>query len=217
MIRDVDIREISDGKLYRSSDMVRADTGGCAGCSRCCREMPDTVILDPMDVFRLMRHTGSSFDGLLGTAVSLDVSDGLVLPHLGTRKDGACTFLNDAGRCSIHDERPGFCRLFPLGRYYQGDAFLYFLQVHECTQCKTKVKIKRWLEIDDLPRYEAFVRSWHRIVRRASALADSADESFSKQISLYLLEQFYRRGWDTAAAFYPQYDERAEAAEEAFR
>ena len=39
MKRQVDIREISDGKLYGAGDMVKADTGGCAGCSACCRGM----------------------------------------------------------------------------------------------------------------------------------------------------------------------------------
>ena len=27
--------EISDGKLYDIGDMVKADTGGCTGCSDC--------------------------------------------------------------------------------------------------------------------------------------------------------------------------------------
>ena len=217
MIREVDIREISDGKLYRSSDMVRADTGGCEGCSRCCREMPSTVLLDPLDVFRIMKRTGSSFDDLLGQSFSLEVEEGLVLPHLAAREDGVCVFLNEAGRCSIHEDRPGFCRLFPLGRYYQGDDFLYFIQVHECRHSKTKVRIRRWLEIEDLPRYEAYIRSWHALIRRAVALAESADDTFCRQISLYVLEQFYRRGWDPDADFYPQYEERAKAASEALR
>ncbi len=37
MLREVDIKEISDGRLYGVNDMVKADCGGCAGCSVCCR------------------------------------------------------------------------------------------------------------------------------------------------------------------------------------
>ena len=34
---------------------------------------------------------------------------------------GACGFLADDGRCSIHMLRPGICRLFPLARDYSDD------------------------------------------------------------------------------------------------
>ena len=33
MKRNVSLEEISDGKLYTSNDMVKADCGDCAGCS----------------------------------------------------------------------------------------------------------------------------------------------------------------------------------------
>ncbi len=219
MIRDVDIREISDGKLYRAADMVRADTGGCSGCSRCCREMRDTIILDPMDVYRISRKTGRSFDELAGTLLELTVQEGLILPVPAAREgDGACVFLNADDRCSIHDERPGFCRLFPLGRYYQGDDFLYFLQVHECTHPRTKIRVKRWLEIPDLASYEAYIRSWHALVRRAVAIAGpDADETLHRQICMYILELFYRKPYAADADFYLQFDERAQAAMETFR
>ena len=37
--------------------------------------------------------------------------------------ENAQKFLNEQGRCSIHDSRPGFCRLFPLGRFYENGGF----------------------------------------------------------------------------------------------
>ena len=33
MKRNIDIKEISDGKLYGPNDMVKADCRGCEGCS----------------------------------------------------------------------------------------------------------------------------------------------------------------------------------------
>ena len=39
MEREVSLEDISDGKLYGINDMVRADSGGCEGCSACCRGM----------------------------------------------------------------------------------------------------------------------------------------------------------------------------------
>ena len=39
MLREVDIKDISDGRLYSSGDMVKADCLGCKGCSKCCKEI----------------------------------------------------------------------------------------------------------------------------------------------------------------------------------
>lgn len=36
MEREIDMKEVSDGRLYGLRDMVKADCGGCAGCSQCC-------------------------------------------------------------------------------------------------------------------------------------------------------------------------------------
>ena len=53
MNRYIDLKEVSDGKLYTSNDLVKAGCGDCAGCSSCCETMADTIILDPMDLFWL--------------------------------------------------------------------------------------------------------------------------------------------------------------------
>ena len=57
MKRNVDINEISDGRLYSSGDMVKADCHDCKGCSACCRGMGNSIILDPMDIWRLHRES----------------------------------------------------------------------------------------------------------------------------------------------------------------
>uniref|UniRef100_UPI000AB7EA07 hypothetical protein n=1 Tax=Clostridium sp. NkU-1 TaxID=1095009 RepID=UPI000AB7EA07 len=37
MKREIDWKEISDGKLYGLNDMVKADCGDCKGCFACCQ------------------------------------------------------------------------------------------------------------------------------------------------------------------------------------
>ena len=144
MKRNVDLRNISDGRLYTSNDMVKADCQDCKGCSACCKGMGESIILDPMDVFRLQQGTGMKFQEMLENYVSLQVVDGIVLPHLKMNQEGeGCAFLNEEGRCSIHPFRPGICRLFPLGRVYDEEGFHYFLQIHECKKKdRTKIKVK---------------------------------------------------------------------------
>ena len=65
MKRDIDLKDISDGRLYSAGDMARTDCRGCQGCSACCRGMGDTVMLDPMDVWRLSTGTGMDFTALI--------------------------------------------------------------------------------------------------------------------------------------------------------
>ena len=208
MIRDVDIADISDGRFYTASDIVKADTMDCAGCSSCCRTMTDTIFLDPWDIFRMKKVTGMTFGELMEGRITLSVADGLITPVMAMREDGACGFLNEEDRCSIHPDRPGFCRLFPLGRYYEGGDFRYFLQVKECPKPKVKTRVSKWLGIEDLPLYEDYVRSWHAFRQQVMHLLEGTGEDLKKQVNLYILQLFYRRDWDTERSFYEQFEER---------
>ena len=104
--------------------MVKADCGGCNGCSRCCHGMGNSIILDPYDVYRMTTGMGKSMQELLAASVELNVVDGVILPNLKMQgAEEACAYLDGGGRCSIHPYRPGICRLFPLGRYYENGGF----------------------------------------------------------------------------------------------
>lgn len=122
MKRQVSLEEISDGKLYGKNDMVRADCRGCRNCSACCRGMGSSAILDPLDIYRLTVGLSFTFEELMTDKIELNVVDGVILPNLKmSADDEKCAFLDNNGRCSIHAQRPGICRLFPLGRYYEAD------------------------------------------------------------------------------------------------
>ena len=49
------LEEISDGKRYGLNDMVRAACNDCAGCSSCCEDMGESIILDPLDIYELIK------------------------------------------------------------------------------------------------------------------------------------------------------------------
>ena len=165
MLRYEDIKDISDGRLYEADDKALIGTNDCKGCSHCCEsDMGKSIVLTPYDVYMLTKGTEKSFDDLLvGFYVELSMIDGIVLPNL--KMDEGCSFLTN-GRCGIHGFRPGICRLFPLGRLYEGDTFKYFLQVNECVvSSRTPVVIRRWLGVEDLEQNTAFINKWHRLLR----------------------------------------------------
>lgn len=217
MRRAVDLAEISDGRLYRSNDLVKLDTGGCAGCSACCHEMEETIVLGPYDMWRLQSKRALTLDRLLDGHASLALIDGLVLPVLTMNGPfESCSFLDGNGRCSIHDARPGICRLFPLGRIYEGGDFRYFLQTKECGRGRAKIRIRKWMDTPDLPRYEQFVVSWHSFLEGLDHILEREDEALRKAASIYLLQAFYRVTWKGDEDFYVQYEQRMDAARKHF-
>jgi len=211
MKRNVTLAEISDGRLYGANDMVKADCHGCNGCSQCCHGMGSSIILDPYDGYRLAKGLQKELAELVGTALELNVVDGVILPNLRmTGEQEACFFLNEEGRCSIHPHRPGICRLFPLGRYYENGTFKYFLQTGECAQTlRSKVKVSKWIDTPDLAQNQQFVTTWHYLVNQVETLInDSEDDAFRKNLNMFLLNTFYLTPYDKERDFYEQFEER---------
>ncbi|XCP84160.1 YkgJ family cysteine cluster protein [Roseburia hominis] len=225
MKRQVDLKEISDGRLYGSNDLVKADCGDCAGCFACCCNMGQSIILDPLDVFRLTKGLNMSFEELLAGKVELHVVDGLILPNLKMQTEnargvaegpeeagGKCGFLSESGRCTIHAIRPGICRLFPLGRYYENGGFQYFLQVHECRkENRAKVKVKKWIDTPELKRYEKFVNDWHYFLMDMEERVKENPWEM-KAVSMEILKRFYLIPYEEGD-FYSQFEARLREAE----
>ena len=213
MRREVTLEEISDGRLYGANDMVKADCQDCKGCHDCCTGMGDSVVLDPLDVCRLSRGLDKSVDELLGGVLELGITDGNILPHLKmTGCDEHCVFLDGNGRCSIHSFRPGFCRLFPLGRYYEDGGFHYILQIHECPKTnRSKIKVRKWVDTPDFKNYEKFVCDWHYFLFDVQeVLYNAEDEGLIRNLNLYVVNQFYRKPYDENRDFYEQFYKRLE-------
>lgn len=215
MKRNVALHEISDGKLYGANDMVKANCNGCKGCYDCCQGMGNSIILDPFDINRLSTALKKPFEALMAEHIELSVVDGIILPNLkmvGTKE--RCSFLNEEGRCSIHAHRPGVCRLFPLGRYYENNSFHYFLQVHECSMPnKTKVKVSKWIDVNHLKDYEAYVKDWHYFLNAVEdKIKECKDDTWIKNINMYLLHVFFMKNYDPNQDFYSQFYERLREA-----
>ncbi|MBQ8803573.1 MAG: YkgJ family cysteine cluster protein [Tyzzerella sp.] len=214
MKRDIDINEISDGKLYSANDLVKADCNDCKGCFDCCKGMGESIILDPYDVYRLTTGLGVPFEMFLADKLALNMFDGIILPHLNmSGTDEACAFLNAEGRCSIHEFRPSICRLFPLGRIYDEDGFQYFLQVNECSnKNRTKVKVKKWIDTPELKKNDKFILDWHDFVNDVQARVNSnLDEELIKKINMFILQHFFIERYN-AEEFYSQFEERLKKA-----
>ena len=209
MKRAISLEEISDGKLYQLNDLVKVGCNDCEGCSAW--GMGNSIVLDPLDIYRLTRHLNCTFQELLNSKVELHVVDGQILPNLKMVEGmDQCVFLDTEGRCSIHAHRPGFCRIFPLGRYYENDSFQYILQVHECPkENKTKMKVRKWIDTPDLAQNQKFVNDWHYFLKQIQEwIQTSKDETAVRTMNLYVLQKFYILPYDSNIDFYEQFYER---------
>ncbi|MBE5978564.1 MAG: YkgJ family cysteine cluster protein [Paenibacillaceae bacterium] len=214
MKREIDIKEISDGKLYDLNDMVKADCKDCEGCSACCRGMGNSIVLDPLDVFRLTKGLNCTFEALIQNQAELNVVDGIVLPSIRMGQEGeACGFLDPQGRCSIHSFRPGICRLFPLGRIYTEEGIRYFLQIYECAKKnRTKVKVRSFMDNPDGKRYDKFIADWHDFLKKAeNEMEKQNDPNFTRELSMNVLKMFYLTPYEKEQDFYDQFGKRLEA------
>ena len=217
MKRQVSLEEISDGRLYGLNDMVRADCQDCQGCSACCHGMGSSIILDPYDIFRMTLGLDCAAAQLLQEEkLELNVVGGMILPNLKLQGEKeACVFLNREGRCSIHAFRPGICRLFPLGRYYENHSFRYFLQIHECKKKdRTKVKVARWIDTPGPLRYDRYICDWHYFLEDAAERLQGEPEEEVRSGNLYVLKLFYLRPYNGEEDFYSQFYDRLEQAKE---
>ena len=198
--------------LYSSNELVKAGCGDCKGCHACCQGMGESILLDPYDFYQLQLATGLGFSQLMQDKIALTVEQGVILPHLKMQEQtDACAFLNAEGRCSIHVHRPGLCRLFPLGRNYDEQGLRYFLLEDACQiKSKTKVKVKKWLEIPALSQYEEFLVNWHDLRKELMVFVEKngvADEQ-SKTVNLRFLEIFFGQPYTMEEDFYTQYAKR---------
>ena len=197
--------------LYSSNDMAKLGCNECCGCSSCCRGMGQSILLDPCDLFQLQAATGQTFAQLMQDKIALHVENGLILPSIRMSDDtDTCGFLNREGRCSIHAYRPGLCRLFPLGRNYDEKGLKYFLLEDACLiHNRTKIKIKKWLGIEQIAKYEKFLTVWHDLRREVQTqIAEKQSDDFTHKINVRFLEIFYQKPYDITRDFFSQFEER---------
>jgi Fe-S-cluster containining protein len=199
------LEEISDGKVYDVKDMVKADAGGCDGCSACCHGVGDLFSLSPYDIYMISINEKVTFEDLLNDKIELITEEKISLPHLKMYGDeDKCSFLNEEDRCSIHSSRPGVCRLFPLGRVYEDNDLKYFLQTGACTKPKlNKIKVKKWIGISNYKENKKFVLEWYKLIKALRfRLKFVRDEEELREINGYLIDVFYKTSASTDEEFY---------------
>ena len=141
--------------------------------TKCCNDLK--LVLTPYDILRLKNHLQLSSKTFLSqyTAAYVDRASGLPQIRLKMENNAArkCPFLTPEG-CFVYPDRPGACRLYPLGRAASKaqaghHLWQYYFKVKE-SHCmgwhsEKEWTIQEWLADQGLNEYNAMNDSYMEI------------------------------------------------------
>lgn len=192
----------------------------CKLCGSCCRNVADSIMLEPMDIYRLARYQRERGEPVTGTEDVLAqyshaewLADSIPIFLLNTVGPlDVCVFLKE-GRCSVYEARPRVCRLYPftVAPGSRGRDFQYLL----CTEkphhfADGIVTVKDWLSQNFPQDARQFVKADYEILSVLGRNIRTMGESRFKGILFQFL--FYRYyNYDLEQPFLPQFLSNSEA------
>ncbi len=202
------LEDIWDGKFYDIDDSVKADAKGCKGCSACCHDVGDLVVLSPYDMYRIISEEKLNYEAVEKNHIEWTTSNKVTLPYLKmVGKAKRCSFLDENSRCIIHSNRPNICRLFPLGRVYENKGFKYFLQVNSCTKKELgEVKVNEWIDVRNHEENKEFLIIWHDFIKAFTfKMKFVYDENECKRLNKFVKDTFYKDVFNSEEEFYKDF------------
>lgn len=176
---------------------------GIACFTKCCADLK--LVLTPYDILRakkrlklrshefLDRHTDTSFDpGMRFPRVLLKMED---------NEGKNCPFVTSEG-CTIYEDRPGACRIYPIGRAsLKADPKravkekFFMVQEEHCLgfQEDREWTIKEWMAGEGLDEYNAMNDKWLEILTSPLSLGPKKDTERKLQMfymASYNLDRF---------------------------
>jgi len=173
--------------------------------THCCAGL--NLVLTPYDILRLKQHLKMTSDEFLDryTETKFDKHHRFPLINLRMNQDdGAkCPFVTSDG-CSVYPDRPGACRIYPLGRAASraptgSDPQEKFFIVEEehCLgfQETREWSVEEWLSSEGVDEYNAMNDLWSQILTSAKDLGPTKDIQKKMQMfsmASYNLDRFRR-------------------------
>ena len=176
----------------------------CQLCGGCCRNVKDSIMLEPIDVFRLTRYLREQGEPVAGMedmlaryahAAWLEDNFPIYLLNTAGALD-ACVFLKD-GRCSVYEARPQVCQLYPFSAApgSRGRDFQYFLCMEKPHHfADGLVTVKDWLFQNFSKEMKAALKADYDaipiIVQNIRAMGEEKFQSLLFQFLYYLYYKY---------------------------
>lgn len=166
--------------------------------TECCAKL--RLVLTPYDIVRIKNRLGLSSDAFLDAYTDMIVEDSCRFPlvKLKMREDDgqACPFLEKKG-CAIYEDRPGACRLYPLGRAATAAggskrAAEQFFLVEEA-HCRGFEENREWTVADwaaheGLDQYNQMNDKWLEILTSRKGLGPK--EIAAKKVQMFFMASY---------------------------
>jgi len=190
---------------------------GISCFTECCAKL--RLILTPYDILRMKNHLKLTSDQFLEryTDTIIDNNSRFPMVKLKMREDQkqACPFVTNDG-CSIYEDRPEACRLYPVGRASamvdgEKDARKRFFMVAEshCQGFKEKHEwtLDDWINHEGVREYSSMNDQWLGIITSPKSLGPKTHIPQKHQMffmASYNLDKF--RGFLFKSGFFDRFE-----------
>ncbi len=171
---------------------------GLACFTACCAKL--RLILTPYDIVRLKNRLRVSSDEFLDLHTETLFDEGKRFPLMRLRmlddETGKCPFLTPQG-CSVYEDRPGACRLYPVGRasaLVKGEAqvkekFFLVKEPHCLGFNEDKTwKVDDWSAHEGLRDYQRYNDRWLSII--TSRVSIGAQDQAAKKYQMFFMASY---------------------------
>lgn len=189
---------MSDKKhLKLDDDFTFACHAGLECYTSCCRDV--TIMLTPNDVMRLKKALGITSGEFMQKYATLVEVKGKLMPlvqlAMNEANDKKCHFVKEGFGCTVYEDRPWACRMFPLDERAAGG----FEVVTNPERCHGLVKgdpwkVRDWLRGQGATQSKEADGSWESLVShvRMQGLNDVDNPQVQQMLmmALYDLDRF---------------------------
>ena len=166
--------------------------------TECCAALK--LVLTPYDILRIKNRLSISSDNFLDKYTDTETSSQSRFPmvRLKMKQDDkkSCPFVSPQG-CTIYEDRPGACRIYPLGRAAAKPGARpnalekFFLVVEEhCLgfQEDKEWAVEEWLKNEGVHEYNTMNDQWLEIITSSKSLGPK--EGITRKIQMFFMASY---------------------------
>ena len=166
--------------------------------TECCADL--NLILTPYDIIRIKNRLGLSSDDFLTRYTDTKFDNKSRFPRvilkMNMDKSKKCPFVSPAG-CTIYEDRPGACRIYPIGRAAmkpdgKTDMCEHFFIVQEkhCLgfQEDKEWTIEEWMKNEGLDEYNTMNDKWLEIITSPKSLG--LEKETARKIQMFFMASY---------------------------
>lgn len=167
--------------------------------TKCCADLK--LVLTPYDIIRMKNRLSMSSDDFLDQYTETEIKPNKRFPQVFLKmnpdhRGKKCPFVTPTG-CEIYEDRPGACRIYPLGRaalkideQHHTKEKYFIVKEHHCFGFieKKRWSVSQWMKNEGLDEYNKMNDMWLEIVSSTADLGPK--EQVSKKMQMFFMASY---------------------------